>query len=118
MRIGSLNEYLNDSGVHIFNPLFFPHDLLAGSTINITGGDSERGGVQKNFLRIVTRELHPSLAIEKSHEIKQYLQLNLKGAFFDGKTVLRIQADTPEPLYLGEENGCYTVSMNYTILEG
>ena len=108
---------LNKSGVHKFYPFQFP-DTLNCSTIDISGGTVKRGGVQKVYMRIVTREKHPSLAIQKANEIKEYLYANAKGAFFDGLKVIQIDADTPEPLYIGEENGAYSVSWNYTIIEG
>lgn len=118
MRTKQASDFLNSSGIHTFNPLFFPLEMKTGSSVNVTGGTRNRGGVHTSYLRIITKEYHPETAIEKSHEIKEYLQLNLKGAFFNGIKVLSVDADTPEPLYIGEENGVFTVSMNYTIIEG
>jgi len=118
MRLESLHAELEASGLHTFIPLAFPSDSESGSVVDISGGTSPRGGVQKLYARILTRETHPKIAIDKAHEIKQYLYENVKGAFFDGLQVLSVEADTPEPLNIGEENGFYTVSFNYTIIEG
>lgn len=117
MKLESINNFLNDSKIHTFYPISFPSSDVA-SVVNITGGTVERGGVYEVHLRVITRETHPSKAINKSHETKQYLFSNLKGAFFNGKKVLKIETNTPEPLPIGEENGLYSVSWNYTILEG
>ena len=118
MKVESISTVLRESGIHTFIPLAFPSDTDIGSVVDVTGGTATRGGVRKVSLGIVTREQHPAVAIAKAHEINKYLQENLKGAFFDGFAVLQIEPDTPEPLYIGEENGLYTVSWNYTILEG
>jgi hypothetical protein len=118
MKIEALNTFLNDSGLHTFYPFMFPSDSGTCTTFNITGGTVKRGGVQKIYLRVLTRESHPSISINKANEIRQYLSSNLKGAFFDGIEVLNIETDNPEPLFLGEEDGFYTVSYNYTIIEG
>jgi len=118
MDIEQLNNFLNDSGVHSFYPYSFPSDEHNASVCDITGGTASRGGAYKMFLQIETREKHPQIAIAKAKEIRKYLQDNLKGAFFDGKKVVNVEANTPEPLYLGEENGAYSVSWNYTIIEG
>jgi Bacteriophage minor capsid protein len=118
MKLESLFNFLKDSGIHTFYPLTFPSSSEVCSIVDITGGTVERGGVQKVYVRILTRETHPKFAIDKADEIKKYLFSNLKGAFFDGKKVLNIETDNPSPLYIGEENGTYLVSMNYTILQG
>jgi hypothetical protein len=117
MKLESLTDFLNTSNLHTFYPLVFPSSDEVCSMLDITGG-TERGGITKIYLRVLTREVHPKSAIDKSRDIKQYLSSNMKGAFFDGLEVINVEADTPEPLFLGEENGVYTVSMNYTILEG
>lgn len=117
MKLNDILTFLQDSELHTFYPIQFP-SLKPSSVINITGGTVERGGVNQVHLRVLTRETHPSIAIDKAHEIKEYLYKNVKGAFFDGKKVLNIETDTPEPLPIGEEDGTYTVSFNYTILEG
>lgn len=119
MKLESLFTFLNDSGLHTFYPLSFPDSSSeACSVVDITGGTVERGGVRNIYVKITTRETHPKLAVDKLNEITEYLFSNLKGAFFDGKQVLNIQTDNPSPLYLGEDEGFYIVSMNYTILEG
>jgi hypothetical protein len=118
VKIESLNAFLNNSEIHTFIPFVFPSNLEACSTINISGGTVKRGGVQKVFLRVLTRETHPSISVNKANEIKEYLSSNLKGAFFDGTEVLNVEANSPEPLYIGEEDGLYLVSYNYTIIEG
>lgn len=117
MRLESIHSFLNDSGLHTFFPIRFPSSE-ASTVVNITGGTVERGGVNQVYLRVLTRETHPNKAINKSHEIRKHLYANAKGAFFDGKKVLNIETDTPEPLPIGEEDGFYTVSWNYTIIEG
>lgn len=117
MRLESILNTLSESNLHAFYPLSFPSSKPS-SVIDITGGTVERGGVNQLYLRVLTRETHPSIAINKAHEIKEYLYKNVKGAFFDGKKVLNIETDTPEPLNIGEENGTYTVSWNYNIIEG
>lgn len=118
MKLESVNDFLNTSGIHTFYPLMFPSTDAKCSTVDLTGGTFKRGGVQKIFMRIVTRESHPQLAINKALEIQGFLTTDFKGAFFDGLEVLNIESDNPSPLFLGDENGLYTVSMNYTILEG
>jgi hypothetical protein len=118
MELESIKTFLNKSGIHTFYPFAFPSDSEAYSVFDLTGGTVERGGVNKAYLRILTRESHPSIAVAKAAEIKNYLFSEMKGAFFDGKQVLNIETDQPAPLYIGEENGLYTVSMNYTLLEG
>lgn len=118
MKIEGLNTFLNNSAIHTFIPFVFPSDLEACSTINITGGTAKRGGVQKIYLRVLTRETHPSISVDKANEIKEYLFSDLKGAFFDGTEVLHIETNNPEPLFIGEEDGLYLVSYNYTIIEG
>lgn len=117
MKLESLHDFLNNSTLHTFYPLFFPSDETC-SVIDITGGTVERGGVGKVYLRVLTRETHPKVAIDKALEISAYMKSEMKGAFFDGKKVLNVETDNPSPLFLGEENGVYTVSMNYTIIEG
>ena len=119
MKIESLEPFFNESDIHTFYPFMFPSSSKAGcSTFDITGGTSSRGGVSKLYLRVVSREKHPSVVLNKAYEIKAHLYENLKGAFFDGKEVLNIETDTPEPLFIGEEAGAYYVSWNYTIIEG
>ncbi len=117
MKLESINSFLNNSGLHTFYPTSLPK-LEAGSVVSMAGGTVERGGVYEVYLRIVTYETHPSISDDKAHEIRKYLYENLKGAFFNGKKVLNVITDTPEPLPIGEENGVYSVSWNYTILEG
>lgn len=117
MKLETLNDFLNTSDLHTFYPLAFPSSEPC-SMLDLTGGTSSRGGVHKLYLRVVTQEAHPSIAINKAHDIKAFLYENVKGAFFDGKEVLNVEADTPEPLFVGEEDGVYLVSWNYTILEG
>jgi hypothetical protein len=118
MELESVFTFLNNSELHTFYPFAFPSSDEVCSVVNVTGGTVKRGGVQKIQLRVLTRETHPSKAIKKSHEIKKYLYENFKGAFFNGLEVLNIEANTPEPLLIGEENGAYSVSWNYTIIEG
>lgn len=118
MGIESLFGFLNNSGIHTFYPLCFPSSSDASSMVEITGGTVRRGGVQKIYVRILTRETRPKNAMDKALEISDYIQSEMKGAFFDGLKVLHIDADNPSPLYLGEEDGLFTVSMNYTIIQG
>jgi hypothetical protein len=118
MKLESIMTFLNKSGIHTFYPFMFPTGSGVCSVIDIPGGTVERGGVQKAYLRILTRESHPSIAVAKAAETKEYLFSEMKGAFFDGKQVLQIETDQPEALFIGEENGLYTVSMNYTLLKG
>lgn len=118
MDLENLQDTLFASNLHTFYPLMFPVDAGNSSSFNITGGSLERDTVNTIFVRILTRETHPKISIDKSNEIMKYLQLNLKGAFFNGKNVLQITPDTPTPLFIGEEDGLYLVSRNYTILEG
>jgi|SRR5699024_2647409 len=118
MRLESMSDFLNESGIDSFFPINFPSESEICSVANITGGTVARGEVYQVHLRILTRESHPSKSINKAHEIKKYLYKNLKGAFFNGKKILKVETDTPEPLPVGEENGLHTVSWNYTILEG
>jgi hypothetical protein len=119
MKLESLFNFLNSSGLHTFYPIGFPPSSSeACSAVDLTGGTVERAGVHKVFVKILTRETHPKLAIDKAYEIKEYLSSNLKGAFFDGKKVLKVEADNPAPLYVGFDDDLYTVSMNYTILLG
>lgn len=118
MRLEEINSFLNTSQVHTFYPVTFTDSTEACSTVNVTGGTIQRGGVYSVYMRVLTREPHPKLAIDKSHAIKDYLLKNLKGNVFSSKEVLNIVTDTPEPLMIGEESGLYTVSLNYKILEG
>jgi Bacteriophage minor capsid protein len=118
MKLESINNFLNDSTIHTFYPLMFPSSSEVCSVFDITGGTVERGGVRTAYLRVLTRETHPKLSVDKAEEIKEYLFENMKGAFFDGKKVLNIETDNPSPLFIGEEDGNYLVSMNYTILIG
>jgi hypothetical protein len=118
MKLESLNTFLNTSNLHTFFPLVLPTGAEVCSVVDIDGGTVPRGGVQKLYVRILTRETHPKLAIDKALEISDFIESDLKGAFFDGKEVLNAEADNPSPLFLGDEGGIYTVSMNYTILEG
>jgi hypothetical protein len=118
MNFEDLRVFLDSSNLHTIYPLMFPSDSEIGSTFNITGGSPERDSVNTITVRIVTRERHPQTSIEKSDEIMKYLQLNLKGAFFNGKKILKVTNDTPTPLFIGEDLSLYYASRNYTILEG
>ncbi|CDQ21705.1 hypothetical protein [Halobacillus karajensis] len=118
MGVEELNTFLNGSGLHTFYPYAFPSNSVTGSTINITGGTVKRGGVGRSQLKILTRGEHPKIATDISKEIGKYLKDNLKGAFFNGYEILNVDQLNPEPLYIGEEHGVYTVSMNYDLLEG
>ncbi|MDF2010197.1 hypothetical protein [Priestia megaterium] len=117
MKVESAFTFLNDSGIHAFYPLQFPSNNVACSVVTIDGGLPSRAGVQNIYLRVLTRDKHPKKVIDIAHEIKNHLY-KMKGGFFDGKEVLKIQENTPEPLYIGEEKGLYLASWNYTILEG
>ena len=117
MKVESASNFLNDSGIHAFYPLQFPSDKKACSIVSIDGGTPSRAGVQNVYMRIQSRDVHPKKVIDIAHEIKDHLY-KMKGGFFDGKEVLKVEANTPEPLYIGEEKGLYFVSWNYTILEG
>lgn len=117
MKLETLHGFLDGSNLHPFYPLVFPSSDSC-SMVEITGGTPTRGGVNRVYIRILTRETHPKYAIDKALEISDFLQTEMKGAFFDGKKVLTVEADNPSPLFLGEEGGFYIVSMNYTIIEG
>lgn len=117
MDIEKLNEFFSSSNIHTFYPFSLPSDESIGSVFNVSGGTGSRAGVHKVYLRIITQETHPKLALDKSKEISKYLQ-KLVGTFFNEKEVLQVTADTPTPLYIGEENGVFSVSWNFTILEG
>ncbi len=123
MEIELILEKLNGSGIHTFYPLAFPTSAPDGcSYIETSGGTPERGGVNRMFLRVMTRETHPSLSLQKSYAIRKYLSENLKGAFFNSdekqREVLNVEPDTPTPLYVGEEDGKFITSYNYTLILG
>jgi hypothetical protein len=118
MKMGDILSFLQNTDLHTFYPFSFPSSNEPCTVVDIAGGTVERGGVNQLTLRILTRESHPSFSIDKAHEIRKYLYKNLKGAFFNGKKILNIETDTPQPLIIGEEDGLYTVSWNYTVLEG
>lgn len=120
MDVKSLSDFLNKSNIHTFYPLQFPISAPDGcSYVEFTGGTPERAGVQTYYLRVMTREVHIGIAMDKCKEIKKYLLENLKGASFDDdKEVLMIRTDGPEPYYLGEEDGRHTFSWNYTFIYG
>lgn len=120
MDIEILSEFLNESGIHAFYPFEFPISASSDcSYVEITGGTSKKGGVGRLYIRVITRAEHPSKSLNKSKEICKYLSNEKEDAFFIGtEELIQSIPETPTPLYLGEENGRYLFSYNYTLIFG